>query len=263
MQRRNFLASALAAGATQLAGAAQTPSGSGAREFYELRKYRLDSGPQQKLTNQYLEQALIPALNKMGISPVGAFNLEIGPETPTLYLLLPSSSLETLVTADLKLAKDEEFVKAAQPFWAAPAKEPAFVRVESELLSAFEGHPKLTVPPPTAEHGKRVFQLRTYESPSHAAHVRKVEMFHAGEFDIFAKAGFWQVFYGDALVGQRLPKLTYMLSFPDLAEMNGKWSAFSSNPDWKKLTADPRYSYESIVNNITNLILNPTSYSQI
>lgn len=220
-------------------------------------------GPQQKGVQAYFENNLIPALNKLGVSPVGVFDLYIGPETPTVYVLMPSTSLDTLVNIDLKLAADEEFVRSASAFWGAPADKPAFVRVESRLLSAFTGHPKLTVPPPTANKGPRVFQLRTYESPSFADHVRKVEMFNSGEFAIFREAGFWEVFYGDTLVGPRMPSLTYMLSFPDLSELNAKWKAFGSNPDWKKLSTSQRYAFESIVSNISNLILNPASYSQI
>ncbi|MGA8026054.1 MAG: NIPSNAP family protein, partial [Bryobacteraceae bacterium] len=114
-----------------------------------------------------------------------------------------------------------------------------------------------------AQNGPRVFQLRTYESPSNRDHRRKVEMFHSGEFDFFQKAGFWQVFYGDTLIGSRLPNLTYMLSFPDLSEMKAKWDAFSSDPNWKILSSSPKFNYEAIVSNITNLILTPASYSQI
>jgi hypothetical protein len=88
-------------------------------------------------------------------------------------------------------------------------------------------------------------------------------MFHSGEFDIFKKAGFWEVFYGDTLVGPRLPNLTYMLSFADLAQMNDLWKAFSANPDWEKLVSSPKFNYESIVSNVSNLVLNPKSYSQI
>ncbi len=194
---------------------------------------------------------------------MGAFNLYLGPETPSLYLLIPAMSAETLVGAEQKLMADEEFMRAGAAFLTAPAKEPAFERMESSLLIAFEGWPKLVLPPATATKSPRVFQMRTYESPSTQAHRRKVEMFHSGEFAIFEQAGFWQVFYGDMLIGTRLPNLTYMLSFPDLSEMNVKWKAFSSNPDWKKLTASPKFNYESIVSNITNLVLNPTSYSQI
>ena len=230
------------------------------RAYYELRKYHMQSGPETKLTESYVSGALIPALNRMGMSPIGAFNLSIGPETPTLYVLIPSTSVEALVTADLHLAQDKAFMQAAEPFWNAPATAPPYVRIESSLMIAFEGWPKLT---PPASRGKRLFQLRTYESPTNQDHVRKVEMFHNGEFEIFQKAGFGQVFYGDSLIGPRLPNLTYMLTFGDIGEMNAKWAAFGSDPDWKKLSASPRYAFEQIVSNITNLILTPTDSSQI
>lgn len=263
MQRRRFLTSTAAAlSAAGLAGAqSSTPAAAG--EYYLLREYKFQMGSQLKTAAAYFENSLIPALNRLNITPVGAFDLYIGPETPTIYLLFPSASLETLATVDLRLAQDEEFIKSASAFWSAPADKPAFTRVESKLMSAFTGHPKLTPPPTTANKAPRVFQLRTYESPSFADHVRKVEMFNNGEFAIFGEAGFSGVFYGDTLVGPRMPNLTYMLSFPDLSELNAKWKAFGSNPNWKKLSNDPRYSFESIVSNITNLILNPTSYSQL
>ncbi|MBV9269060.1 MAG: NIPSNAP family protein [Acidobacteriaceae bacterium] len=267
MQRRRFLSSSLAASGAAVAGmdllTAQPKSPAGGREYYQLRKYHFDMGAQQKLAPSYFEHALIPALNRLGITPVGVFELDIGPETPTTYLLMPSSSLDVLANIDLLLAQDQEFLKAGSNFWEAPAQTPAFGRVESSLMIAFQGHPKLTLPPATAQKGKRVFQMRTYESPSYADHIRKVEMFNSGEYDIFRKAGFWEVFYGDTLIGQRLPALTYMLSFADLAELNDKWKTFGSDPDWKKLSNSPRYSYEPIVSKITNLILNPADYSQI
>jgi NIPSNAP len=262
LQRRHFLTTSLAAAAATI-----VPSNAQAqakpREYYELRKYQMVSGTEGKLLQSYLADALIPALNRMGFSPIGAFNLDIGPQTPALYLLIPSTSLESLVTTELQLAKDDEFMKAAAPFWNAPASAPAYVRIESSLLAAFEGWPRLVVPPVTAQHGKRVFQLRTYESPSSQDHVRKVEMFQHGEFEVFQRSGFWQVFYGDMLIGPRMPQLTYMLSFPEVAEMDAKWDAFRNDPQWKKLSSDPRYSYESIVNSISNLILTPASFSQI
>lgn len=264
MQRRHFLTSSLAAAAVALTPSdsrAQAVS-SKAREYYELRKYQLQSGPQTKLLQTYVAEALIPALNRLGFTPIGAFNLDLGPETPALYLLIPSTTLESLVTAELQLPKDEEFMKAAAPFWNAPATAPAFTRIESSLMIAFEGT-RLVVPPVTAQHGKRVFQLRTYESPSNQDHQRKVDMFHNGEFEIFQRAGFWQVFFGDTLIGPRLPQLTYMVSFPDISEIDVKWDAFRSDPQWKKLSAQPKYSSEAIVSDISNLVLRPASFSQI
>ena len=264
MERRQFLASSLAAStvgiATNLA-AENAPTAS--RDYYQLRRYSLLSGPQLKLTETYFSDALIPALSRLGMGPVGALKLDIGPETPSYVLVIPSTNLADLAELDLRLARDSDFLTAASPFWNATNTAPAFVRVESWLLKAFEGWPKLTPPPSTATKAKRIFQLRTYESPSNGDHVRKVEMFHAGEFDIFLKSGFHPVFFGDGLVGSRLPHLTYMLSFADMAELEAKWDVFRNDPAWKKLSADPRYAFDQIVNNITNVILSPLACSQV
>jgi hypothetical protein len=264
MQRRHFLASSLAASAAVLATElkAQAPAGHG-REFYLLRRYSMQSGPQTKLTESFVADAFIPALSRIGMGPVGAFRLDIGPETPAFYVLIPGPSVEAVAEVNLHLAKDAEFLKTAEPFWNAPATSAAFLRAENSLLAAFEGWPKVTLPSATATKGKRIFQLRTYESPSNGAHVRKVEMFHSGEFEIFKNAGFHPVFFGDTLIGPRMPNLTYMLNFADSAEMDAKWDVFRNDPEWKKLSADKRFSYEAIVSNITNLILSPLDCSQI
>jgi hypothetical protein len=265
MERRRFLAASVAASALALAkdGAAQVNRGPAPREFYQIRRYALRSGPQTKLTESYFSDALIPALARMGMGPVGAFRVEIGPETPVYYLLIPAVSAQALAQLDLQLTGDAAFMKAADPFWNATAAAPAFERVESSLLVAFEGWPKLTPPASAATRGKRIFQLRTYESPGNGEHVRKVEMFHSGEFEIFLKAGFHPVFFGDTLIGSRMPSLTYMLSFADQAEMDAKWDVFRNDPDWKKLSEDPRFAYDPIVSNITNLVLSPLACSQI
>jgi NIPSNAP len=266
MHRRQFLATSLAASATTLAGSAsaQTPA-SGSRDYYQIRRYQLQAGPQTKLAESYFSDALIPALTRMGMGPTGVFSLSIGQETPAYYSLITGPSAEAVAAVDFKLAEDAEFLKAADPFWSAPAAAPAFVRVDASLLIAFEGWPKLITPASGANplKGKRIVQLRTYESPSYAAHVRKVEMFNKGEFDIFVKAGCRPVFFGDTLVGPRTPSLTYMLSFADIDELNAGWAKFVADPDWKKLSTSPRYAYESIVSNISNIILNPLAASQI
>lgn len=271
MNRREVIRAGLVASAAAMAvraGMSESNAAAGLkagndRQYYELRKYLLRRDAQAQVTTKYLSDALIPALNRLGIGPVGAFSVDIGPETPTVYLLLPSTEIETLVAAGLHLREDAAFLAAAEPFWSAPDTSPAFERVESTLLIAFEKWPQLVAPPPTATKGKRVFQMRSYESASDRDHVRKVEMFQSGEFEAFERAGFWRVFFGDALIGERLPQLTYMLSFPDLEHMNAMWDAFRADAGWKKLQADPRFSYGQIVTKITNLVLSPMAFSQV
>jgi hypothetical protein len=267
MQRRHFLSSSLAASALAISDSAalsaQTSPGAAGREYYEIRRYQLQSGPQTKMTAKHVAEALIPALNRLGMKNIGAFDLYLGQQTPALYLVIPSQSLDTLVNSELLLAKDDEYQKAGEEFIKAAAKEPAYLRIESSISIAFEGFPKLTPPPDAAKHPARVYQMRSYESPSMQAHRSKVKMFNSGEFDIFAKVGFWNIFFGDTLIGPRLPSLTYMVGLPDLSELETRWAAFFADPNWKKLTADPRFNYEPIVSDVSNLILKPTKYSQV
>jgi len=264
MKRRQFIASSIAASAAALSSrAGAQPPASPAREFYQLRRYNLASGKELKLTENYFASALIPALAQRNFGPVGAFKLDIGQDTPAYYLLIPGPSVEALTELDLRLAEDAGFLKAADPFWNATSTAPAFQRVEISLLAAFKGWPRLTPPPSSATKVKRIFQLRTYESPSNGEHVRKVEMFHSGEFEIFMNAGFHPVFFGDTLAGSRMPNLTYMLSFGDTSELEAKWDVFRNDPAWKKLSSDPRFAFDSIVTNISNLMLSPLDCSQI
>ena len=84
MERRKFIASSLAASALAVttpgsyAEAAQAVALGKGREFYQLRRYHLNSGPQRKLCDDFFRDALIPALGRLSISPVGVFDLTIG-----------------------------------------------------------------------------------------------------------------------------------------------------------------------------------------
>jgi hypothetical protein len=265
MERRQFLASSLTASAAAFAAPgsllrAQEASRAQSREYYQLRTYHLGSS-QASLINRYFSDALIPALNRLNIRPVGVFSQTIGAVSPAMHVLMPSQSAESLLTVDHDLMQDSEYTKAAADFLNAPDRSPAMAWMDSKLLHAFEKMPRLTVP--TSTNTPRVFELRTYESLSIRDHLRKVEMMNSGEADIFAKSGFWQVFYGNTIVGSRQPNLTYMVGFPSLADRDKCWAAFFSSPEWKKLTSNPRFNFEPIVSNVTNLIVTPTRYSQV
>jgi hypothetical protein len=261
LERRDFVTSAIAMAGAALSGGASRAWAQSAREFYLWQKYALQTGPQLALAQNYFEHALIPALNRMAMAPVGAFKLDVGPETPTYYLLIPATSAEALVTLDTRLAGDMEFMKASAAFWGAPPSTPAFVRVESSLMSAFAGWPKIKLVAPKGE--TRIFQLRTYESASYAGHARKVAMFNEAEIGIFTRTGLTPVFFGDTLIGRRMPSLTYMLTFADVADLNAKWTLFVNDPAWKEISHRPQYADAEIVSNISNLYLSPLGCSQI
>ena len=106
VKRRHFLAASIAASTLAAAGetAAQAPT-SPRREFYQLRRYNLLSGPQLKLTENYFSERFDSRVGSHGLGPVGAFKLDIGPETPAYYLLIPGPSIEPLAELDLRLAR--------------------------------------------------------------------------------------------------------------------------------------------------------------
>ncbi len=82
-----------------------------------------------------------------------------------------------------------------------------------------------------------------------------------GEIAIFRKTGLMPVIFGEALIGPKLPNLTYMVGFDDEEAQEKAWQAFRSHPDWAKLKSDPQY--KDTVPNITNILLRPAACSQI
>jgi len=91
---------------------------------------------------------------------------------------------------------------------------------------------------------------------------KKVEMFNTGgEIAIFRHTGLDPVFFGQSLVGTRLPNLTYMLGFDDMDSKEKSWDRFRNDPGWKKLKAEPYY--KDTVSKVTNILLRPALCSQI
>lgn len=264
MNRRLFLKSSLAgAGVAGLAVSSVSAAPATARDYYELRRYRLRRGPMAKLLDGYLRDALIPALRRAGSGPVGVFNVSLGPDTPAVYVLIPHPSLESFGASADRLSMDAVYQKAGAEFIGAHSSNPAFLRMESSLMRAFAGMPKLEVPAAASDRKPRLFELRTYESASPADAELKIRMFNEGEIDIFRRTGLAPVFFGESLVGGQLPNLTYMLWFEDAAAREKCWDMFRADPAWKKLSNDPLYTKSEIVSNITNVLLRPAGYSQL
>jgi hypothetical protein len=230
------------------------------QEFYELRVYSLKNEAQEKLVENYFQTAAIPALNRLGSRHVGVFK-EMKPEGQTkIYVLIPFNSFEDYLNIQEKLAKDETYQQAAATYLNAPAKEPAYERIQSSLLKAFAHMPKLEVP----ESKPRIFELRRYESATEAAGKKKIEMFNEkGEIDIFKRVGLTPVFFGETLIGEMRPNLTYMLTFDDMEEHDRNWKAFGADAQWQQIRSIPEYADSKIVSRITRTFLVPSTVSQI
>jgi len=265
MKRRDFVKSSLAVGALAATGSAiaqaTATQPANPRELYELRLYHLRQGPMLKRFDDFYRDVAVPAWNRAGVSAVGVFDVMIGPDQPTKHVLLPFKSWEALAAAREKFEADAEVLKSE--FANVPPTDPAYVRKESSLLLAFTGIPKLEIPPQVAEKKSRIFELRTYEAHSRKANRKKVEMFNVGEIEIFRRCGLRPVFFGEGLVGAKLPNLTYLLVFDDMAARDKHWATFGPDPEWKKLSTTPGYTNAEILTNITSVFLRPTGYSQV
>jgi hypothetical protein len=261
MDRRHFLA-ASATGLAPLAGLTLTQaaeSSAANRDLYELRQYHVENEDQKKVLDAFLQNAAIPAMNRIGINPVGVFYpaTDLSP----IYVLLRHRSFESVVTCTQKLLADADFMKQGAELMNAPAEKPAFKRMESSLLLAFKGFPQIDRP---VTNPGRVFQLRIYESPSVKTGQKKIEMFNdAGEITIFKRVGLNPVFFGEALAGSKMPNLTYMLAFENDDAQKAGWKKFGSDPDWQKLRGMSEFSDKAILSGITNLPLKPAPYSQV
>ncbi len=261
MNRRHFIAAASLAGAAPAAAFGTGASAPSDRQYLELRHYRQLSGSKKQLLNDFLGEVAVPAYNRMGIGPVGVFTVVYGPNDASLYLLLPHNSMESVMTAQGRLLDDPEVRRSGADFLNVPLSDPAYLRWESSLMRAFTEMPKLEPPADKKENKGRLFELRIYESHGEKAARKKIEMFNeGGEIRIFRDTGLAPVFFGETLIGPRMPNLTYMLVFDDMAARDANWDTFRNSPAWKELSA--REEYKDTVSNITDIILRPTAYSQ-
>ncbi len=269
MQRRAFIAASTAALASSHALPASGSSGdaqtSSARLLLlEIRRYRLRTGAMATRFGAHVTEALVPALNRAGCAPIGAWHVTLGPDSPTLHLLVPHPAAESLATLDERLEADGEYHKAAAAIRGLPSGDPPFLRCDSSLHRTVASMPGIDATAAAAAGPARVFELRTYRSHSDAASRRKVEMFEAGgELRIFRRLGLTTVFFSHDLVGEGLPSLTYMLVFADPAARERAWSAFRQDPEWLKLRARPEYTDAEIVSGISSLLLRPAEGSQL
>jgi NIPSNAP. len=260
VDRRNFLAAAAVASVAPIS-TIEAMGQPAPRQFFELRRYHLLPGAKQRAFTTFIGDAAIPAMNRAGVSKVGAFTVVYGENAPSLLLVLVHQSLDSVVSLRDLLASDDAYIRAGAAVNNAPLSDPAFVRVESTLLRAFEAMPTLEPSAGAGTNASRIFEMRTYESHSDRAALNKRAMFNAGEVPIFRRTGLAPVFFGETIVGARMPSLTYMLTFSDMAARDAAWASFSKDADWKTLSADAQY--KDNVSSISDIILRPTAYSQV
>ncbi len=258
--RRTFLTSSAALATTTALAAGNSPAAAPPRNFFEWRTYRTAGADRQQFVSRHIESALLPGLERLGLQPIGGFLPDDKTDT-SVCLLIPHQSLESVGTLGDRLAADEEYQAAASEFRATPPKNPGYTRIESRLMRAFSGMPTIEVPPQTADRSPRIFELRIYESANEHLARLKVEMFNAGEIQVMRDVKLAPVFYGETLVSNDLPNLTYMLSGENREAHKQHFADFLKHPEWDRLKRIEKY--KGTVSKITSVFYKPTSWSQL
>lgn len=261
MDRRNFVQSAGVAGVTLsgMALPAQTGRAGAARSLVEVRKilFRNNRENRRAAYVKFLEASFAPALKRAGVETLGFFNNDVGPDKPHVLCLFGYRSGDALVHVEDAPRADKDFQTALRQLH---GKGPIFERIESSLFRAFSATPKIEIPKGS---GPLYFELRTYESDDPVSLSKKIEMFESGEISIFRQYGLMPVFFGEALVGRRMPNLTYMVAFENAAARLEAWRKFASSPEWDKMKQTPGWSDAEVVSNITNATYTALPFSEI
>jgi len=232
------------------------------REFYQLKTYSFATKEQENSTDNYLKNSLIPALHRLDIGNIGVFKPR-PQETDTtkrILVLIPFESLEQFIGLDDALLKDSTYIITGSNYINASHETPPYARIQSILMRAFENMPRLFSPEFDIPKGDRIYELRSYESPTEEYYKRKVAMFNeGGEIKLFDRLGFNAVFYAEVISGNKMPNLMYMTTFRNQETRDGLWEAFFDSPEWKELLTFPKY--ENTVSHADIYFLYPTDYS--
>jgi hypothetical protein len=235
------------------------------REFYEIKIYTLKTKEQGIRVENYLKDAYIPAMHKLGIKTIGVFK-PVAADTASfgklIYVLTPFKNLDQLLTLPKQLNEDAAYLSAGKDYIDAEYKNPPYSRYETVVLQAFTDAPMLNLPKLSGAKSERIYELRSYEGHTEKIYKNKVKMFNTGgEVPLFASLNFNAVFYGEVIAGSHQPNLMYMTTFENKADRDEHWKAFSASPVWSKLKTDPEYQNNVLKN--AQYFLFPTDYSDL
>jgi hypothetical protein len=231
-------------------------------QHFELKVYHISDETQEQRVDNYLKDVYLPALHRAGIPKIGVFKPVEGDTTSggKIYVFIPFKNADQYIGLPDLLLKDKTFITAGASFVSADYANPPYNRLESILMKAFSNMPAFAAPEHSTPPEERIYELRSYESPTEAFAVKKIEMFNeAGEMALFESLGFKAVFYGEVLAGNQMPNLMYMTTFSDMKSRDEHWSAFRESPEWKRMLA--LEEYKNTVSKIHIYLTHPASYS--
>lgn len=222
--------------------------------YYQIKIYHFKTPAQESTIDNFLKTAYLPSLHQKGFKNVGVFKpVESDTADRRIYVFIPFKNWKSIETFNASAQTN------SPGYTDAAYNKPPYSRLETIILTAFITRPQPLAIKLTGDRAKRVYELRSYESPTEALNYNKVRMFNSGETDLFDRLGFNPVFYGNVIAGSHMPNLMYLTTFNDKADREKHWDAFGKDAQWKDLSS--RKEFQNNVSKADITFLYPADYS--
>ena len=215
-----------------------------ARDYYLIQVYHCTTAKQIANIDVFLKNTFLPYIHENGIQKVGVF-APLDNDTASdkrLYVWVPFKNIQKLDELDQKIEALDPMGSAAIIHLESADGSLPYTRIEKIITRAFKFQPQYVTKSTLTKSSSRIYEYRSYESPTEAMHLRKVHMFNeGGEVTLFASLNFNAIFYSKVIAGSSMPNLIYMTSFNNMEDRNAHWKSFVEAPLWKKISVAPEY----------------------
>lgn len=226
--------------------------------FYLLDHFYMKNGTQMGRINELCKKLLASA--KPAPRPRLFMEALVAPHMPQFAVITGYPSIEDIFAERRSLFADAEIAKAYDAWESGP--EPPYEHFSATLLQATDYSPELA-PPATPPKTPRIFELRTYHSPTWRQLRALHERFAGPEIKIFHRVGVHPILYSTTIFGANMPNLTYVIPFDNLAAREKAWAAFGADPEWQKVRAESIEKHGQITSVIQISLYRATPYSPI
>lgn len=255
MMRRSFLQ---AVGAAGVAGANAETVAARTR-YYTLESVPMQNGDQVARAHGFMSHAFVPSARTFHTGPIILLEALVAPHMPQLLVIVGFTSASDALSLYPRLHRQQGYSAAVEKWESGP--NPPYERTASTLLEAADYSPEIPASEPRKQ--PRVFELRTYHSPTWRQLDALHQRFAGREVPIFHRNGIHPLFYTSTVFGDNLPNLTYLIPFDDLAAREKAWTAFGADPEWTRVRKESVARDGEIAAIIQISLFKATAYSPI
>ena len=225
--------------------------------YYTLESLFLKNGEQVARLHDFMSHAYLPAVRRFHTGPTIFLEALVAPHLPQFAIVMGFASASDALSLYTRLHQQEGYAAAVERWEGGP--NAPYEQTASSLLEAADYSPEIPADEPAKQ--PRIFELRTYHSPTWRQLGALHQRFAGREIPIFHRNGIHPLFYTSTVFGNNLPNLTYLIPFDDLAAREKAWTAFGSDAEWLKVRKESVAKDGEIASVIQISLFKATAYS--